>query len=152
MQNPLEYFHGEPLSHSPRLTDEYLYASCELYEEMCREPDTVRVLFPVDINKEIILSKLKYLIYRLGDVSWKNETEYSCETHRLIEQVEIYDYIWKQNHGIKEGHSAEATELMKEFVKVLRGEVLDGDECYPFEVILEISKDYGLGITEENLY
>ena len=44
MQNPLEDFHGEPLCPSPRLTDEYLYAACELYENFLASRELWQVL------------------------------------------------------------------------------------------------------------
>ena len=43
-------------------------------------------------------------------------------------------------------------ELVREFVAVLMMMTDDGGETYPFEEILELSREYGLGITEEDIY
>ena len=58
----------------------------------------------------------------------------------------------KKEAGIATGHSKEAVELAREFAEVLMMMTDDGGETYPYEEILELSKEYGLGITEEDIY
>ncbi len=60
-----------------------------------------------------------------------------------ISQIEIYDQVWYVRHMPDEGdHSQEAKDLVKDFVKRLE-EIPDGcAECFPFDTIEELKKEY----------
>ena len=114
-----------------------------IHPEPEEEKDNIRVYVPLDINKEAILRRLDRLIVQYGEANEDNELEFSIDADRLVSQVEIYDQIWSVRHMPEEGkHSAEAVELVKEFVERLRG-IPDGcAECFPFETIDELSREY----------
>lgn len=62
----------------------------------------------------------------------------------LISQIEIYDQIWYVRHmsAAKGEHSAEAVELIKEFIARLE-EIPDGGaEIFPFELIDELKQEF----------
>ena len=107
------------------------------------EKDNIRVYVPLDLNKEAILRRLDRLIIQYGEANEDNESEFSIDVDRLVSQVEIYDQIWSIRDVPEEGkHSAEAVELVKEFVERLK-DIPDGcAECFPFETIDEMSREY----------
>lgn len=117
-----------------------------------REPedkeDNVRIYTPLDLNKDAILRRLVRIIYHYGEANERNESEFSLDVGMLIAQIEIYDQVWYVRHMPKEGkHSREAIELVKEFVMRLE-DIPDGcAECFPFETIDELKKEY----LEENV-
>ena len=119
---------------------------------MTAPDDTVQIMQPMLLNKSIITGKLHSLINMLGECTEGNEMDYSIETDKLIDEMKLYDTAWKEKNGIKEGHSREGTELADEFAKILMDIPDGGAECFPFETILRISREYGLGITEEDIY
>ena len=62
----------------------------------------------------------------------------------IVSQIEIYDQIWYVSHMSKKkgNHSAEAVELVKEFVALLE-EIPDAcAERFPFEEIDELKQEY----------
>ena len=60
--------------------------------EPLSDEDNIRVYIPMDINKESILRRLRWIIQKYGAVSfWKNESDFSCDVDRLVAQIEIYD-------------------------------------------------------------
>lgn len=64
----------------------------------------------------------------------------------LIEQIAIYDKIWynrtKEDSDKTKQHSQKAISLVKEFIKLLES-IPDGcAECFPFETIDELKKEY----------
>ncbi len=105
--------------------------------------DNVRVYIPLDLSKEAILRRLDQVIYRFGEATEENEFAYSAEVGMLINQIEIYDQIWYVRHMPEEGkHSIEAVELVKEFVSKLK-EIPDGcAECFPFDEIEDLTREY----------
>ena len=107
---------------------------------------------PLIINKERLIQKLRELMAMFGDCDFDNETDYKVETDKLIRQIEVFDELVKKEAGIDTGHSKEAVELAREFAEVLMMITDDGGETYPYEEILELSQEYGLGITEEDIY
>ena len=112
-----------------------------------REPsktaDNLRIYVPMDINKEAILHRLSRLVYHYREANEENESEFRTDVNMLIYQIEIYDQIWFARHMPKEGrHSREAVELVREFVAKLES-IPDGcAECFPFETIEELKKEY----------
>ena len=126
----------------PWLTDKTL-----LEYPLNREPeglgDNVRIYIPLDLNKDVIIRRLDSLIYHYGEANEGNESEFRVDVNLLIYQIEIYDQVWYVRHMPKEGrHSKEAIELVKEFVKKLE-DIPDGcAECFPFETIDELKREY----------
>ena len=121
-------------------------------EEAKEQPDTYTVYVPMIVNKEKIVGKLRGLIARLGDCDWRNEMDYQVETDRLIRQIEVFDELVKQESGVDTAHAEETVSLVKDFVAIIIQMTDDDGETYPYEEILELSKEYGLGITEEDIY
>lgn len=113
----------------------------------CREPDekedNVRVYIPMDINKDAILRRLDMVIEHYGEANEENEIEFGIDVDLIISQIEIYDQIWYVRHMPHEGnHSEEAISLVEEFVTRLEA-IPDGcAECFPFETIEELKKEY----------
>lgn len=126
----------------PWLVDKTLL-ELPMHPEPEEENDNIRVYVPLDLNKEAILRRLDRLIVQYGEANEYNESEFSVDVDRLVSQVEIYDQIWSIRHVPEEGkHSAEAVELVKEFVERLK-DIPDGcAECFPFETIDELSMEY----------
>lgn len=117
------------------------------YEQVKREPeekeDNIRIYIPMDLNKDAILRRLWNVITIYEEASEENEFNFSQDVDTLISQIEIYDQIWYVRHMPKEGaHSAEAVELVKEFVARLE-EIPDAcAERFPFETIDELKREY----------
>ncbi len=107
------------------------------------EKDNIRVYVPLDINKEAILRRLDRLIVQYGEANEENEMEFSVDVDRLVSQIEIYNQIWSVRHVPEDGkHSSEAVELVEEFIERLK-EIPDGcAECFPFETIDELSREF----------
>ena len=127
----------------PWLVDKTLL-EYEAHIEPEEEPDNVRIYAPIDLNKRAILRRLDVVIAHYGEATEANELDFSVDVGMLTSQIEIYDQIWYVRHMPKEGkHSAEAVELVKEFVARLE-EIPDGcAECFPFEDIERLKKEYG---------
>lgn len=117
------------------------------YGQVKREPedkeDNIRIYIPMDLNKDAIMRRLWNVIALYEKASEKNEFNFSQDVNALISQIEIYDQIWFVRHMPKEGkHSAEAVELVKEFVAQLE-EIPDAcAECFPFDIIDELKREY----------
>ena len=135
----------------PWLVDDYLYHYGPQEKKPDQEPDNVRVYVPLDLNRAAILRRLDLICSQYGDVTWKNESAFSCDVAQLIEQIEIYDQIWsvrhpriKDNHAVV--HSAEAIGLVREVIRKL-DEVGDNGsgETFPYEIIEELKKEYKEG-------
>ena len=105
--------------------------------------DNVRIYIPLDLNKDTIIRRLDSLIYHYGEANEGNELEFRVDVNLLIFQIEIYDQVWYVRHMPKEGrHSKEAIELVEAFVKKLE-DIPDGcAECFPFETIDELKREY----------
>ena len=112
--------------------------------------DNVRVYVPLDLNRETILRRLRYIKSKYGDVDWRNETSISVEVALLIHQIEIYDQVHYARHMPKaltnpgeKAHSMEATSLVKEFIKELE-EIDSSGDTFPYEKIEELRKEFDL--------
>ena len=107
------------------------------------EADNIRIYVPIDLNKKSVLRRLHTVIDKFGDASEKNEFHYSAAVQELIYQIEIYDQIWHVRHwgdGCK--HSEEVQDLVTEFVKLLEQIPDSGAECFPFEEIDYLKREY----------
>jgi len=112
-----------------------------------REPeeqeDNIRIYIPMDLNKEAILRRLDRVIAYYEEANERNEFDFSMDVDMIISQIEIYDQIWFVRRMPKEGkHSREAISLVEEFIAHLE-EIPDGcAECFPFEIIDELKREY----------
>lgn len=107
------------------------------------DADNIRVYLPMDICRSAILRRLTDVILRYGPATEENEMDYSYDVDMLISQIEIYDQVWFVRHSPNHGrHSAEAMDLVKEFVKKL-GEIQVYDaEWFPYGSIDKLTKEY----------
>lgn len=114
------------------------------------DSDNIRVYVPMDLNAENILYQLQSIFRILGLPDWDNESAYSVETGKIIDQLEIYDQVWAaRGHHDKSSnepvviHSWEGIELAKRIVAYL--EEKDGiADCFPYEEIDELRREFGL--------
>ena len=117
------------------------------YGQVKREPeekeDNIRIYIPMDLNRDAILRRLDAVIAHYGEANEKNEMDFNADVDAIISQIEIYDQVWYVRHMPSEGdHSREAIALVKEFVTRLE-EIPDGcAECFPFETIDELKREY----------
>ena len=107
------------------------------------QPDNIRIYVPLDLNREAILRRLDWVIARYHEASEKNESDFSADVEKLIEQIEIYDQVWFVRHMPKSGeHSVEAQELVLAFIAKLE-QIPDGcAELFPFSTIDELKHEY----------
>lgn len=142
--------HPIPKERTPLFINEPWLIDHSSYELSCRskEPenmdDNIRVYLPLDINKQAILRRLERIIARYGKADEWNESDFDSDVCMLISQIEIYDQIWYVRHmsAAKGEHSAEAVELIKEFIARLE-EIPDGGaEIFPFELIDELKQEF----------
>ena len=126
----------------PWLIDKSLLELSELLES-AEDDDNVRIYLPMDLSKDAILRRLDRLIAQYGEANEENETEFSIDVDAIISQIEIYDQVWYVRHMPEAGkHSREAIAIVKEFVARLK-EIPDGcAECFPFETIEELEREY----------
>ncbi|MBQ8639212.1 MAG: hypothetical protein IJ468_08585 [Lachnospiraceae bacterium] len=108
------------------------------------ETDNVRVYLPLDINRQAVIRRLQDVYMRYGCPSGENEFCFKSEINRIISQLEIYDQVWFVRRGdCGNGHSENATELVKEVIRIL--EIEEGcAESFPYETIEQLRKEYGL--------
>ena len=107
------------------------------------ENDNRRVYIPLDLNKKAILRRLDEIIRRYGSANERNEWDFSLDVRRLLYQAEIYDRIWFVRHMPENGkHSHEGISLIQDFVKYLEEIPDECAECFPFEMIEELKKEY----------
>ena len=132
----------------PWLIDDSLQWYYENYQipDPPQDADNIRFYMPMDICKSSMLRRLDYVIKAFGTATYANETDYSCQVDKLISQIEIYDQVWfVRNHPKQGKHSAEAIELMKEFIRKLE-DIEEGDsDMFPYYTIDELKQEY-LGI------
>lgn len=140
--------HPRPREDAPLFINEPWLADATYREysnskEPENEPDNRRVYIPLDLNKNAILRRLDEVIRRYGEVSEKNELNFSIDVAQLLYQVEIYDQLWYVRHMPKNGkHSLEAVELIKEFIARLEAIPDACAEVFPFELIDDLKKEF----------
>lgn len=126
----------------PWLIDKTLLESCE-EENPDKEKDNIRVYVPLDINHSAILRRLEAVIDRYGEANEENEMDFSIDVEGILSQVEIYDQIWYvREYQETMRHSQRAVSLIKEIIVLLENIVDGGAECFPFETIEELRKEY----------
>ena len=107
------------------------------------DDDNARVYLPIDICKSSILRRLADVISHYGPATESNELDFSYDVSSLISQIEIYDQVWFVRHCPKHGrHSAEAVDLVKEFVNKLEDIQVHDAELFPYDTIVELKKEY----------
>jgi hypothetical protein len=121
-----------------QLADKY---SCETQTDI--QADNVRIYIPLDLNKKVIMERLKQIIRHYGEANESNEFAFESDVQNLMQQIEIYDQVWYVRHTPKKGrHSEEAKELVRSFVVMLE-EIPDGcAESFPFELIDELKEEF----------
>lgn len=126
----------------PWLIDKTLLESCE-EENPDKEKDNIRVYVPLDLNHSAILRRLEAVIDRYGEANEENEMDFSIDVEGILSQVEIYDQIWYvREYQETMRHSQRAVSLIKEIIVLLENIVDGGAECFPFETIEELRKEY----------
>lgn len=126
----------------PWLIDKTLLESCE-EEDPDKEKDNIRVYVPLDLNHSAILRRLEAVIDRYGEANEENEMDFSIDVEGILSQVEIYDQIWHvREYQETMRHSQRAVSLIKEIIVLLENIVDGGAECFPFETIEELRKEY----------
>ena len=124
------------------LIDKTLLESCE-EEYPDKEKDNIRVYVPLDLNHSAILRRLEAVIDRYGEANEENEMDFSIDVEGILSQVEIYDQIWYvREYQETMRHSQRAVSLIKEIIVLLENIVDGGAECFPFETIEELRKEY----------
>lgn len=144
----------EPRDCQPRFVNEPWLADPELYDygPRKREPeqqeDNIRIYVPMDLNRELILRRLQGIIRRYGEASEENESDFRSEVDWLIEQIGIYDQIWymrtmRESDQVSTWqHSILGIGLVKEFIRMLESIPDACAECFPFETIEELKKEF----------
>lgn len=126
----------------PWLIDKTLLESCE-EEDPDKEKDNIRVYVPLDLNHSAILRRLEAVIDRYGEANEENEMNFSIDVEGILSQVEIYDQVWYvREYQETMRHSQRAVGLIKEIIVLLENIVDGGAECFPFETIEELRKEY----------
>ena len=126
----------------PWLIDKTLLESCE-EEDLDKEKDNIRVYVPLDLNHSAILRRLEAVIDRYGEANEENEMNFSIDVEGILSQVEIYDQVWYvREYQETMRHSQRAVSLIKEIIVRLENIVAGGVECFPFETIEELRKEY----------
>lgn len=126
----------------PWLIDKTLLESCE-EEDLDKEKDNIRVYVPLDLNHSAILRRLEAVIDRYGEANEENEMNFSIDVEGILSQVEIYDQVWYvREYQETMRHSQRAVSLIKEIIVRLENIVDGGVECFPFETIEELRKEY----------
>lgn len=124
------------------LIDKTLLESCE-EEYPDKEKDNIRVYVPLDLNHSAILRRLEAVIDRYGEANEENEMDFSIDVEGILSQVEIYDQVWYvREYQETMRHSQRAVSLIKEIIVLLENIVDGGAECFPFETIEELRKEY----------
>ena len=97
----------------------------------------------MDLNRNAILRRLDTVIVHYGEANERNEMDFRRDVDMIISQLEIYDQVWYIRHMPHKGeHSREAIILAEEFIARLE-EIPDGGaECFPFETIDELKREY----------
>ncbi len=144
----------EPREETPRfinepwLIDQYLYDYGPRKREPDNQEDNIRIFIPMDLNKQSILRRLRTIIDRYGEANEGNESNFTSDVDRLIEQIAIYDQIWyirtmKESDEVStRQHGKKGIELVKEAISLLES-IPDGcAECFPFETIKELKQEF----------
>lgn len=125
----------------PELVDRSLF---DLRPEKPEEQgDNIRIYVPLDLNKEAIIRRLEDIESIYKEVTYNNESGFCLTVNMLIQQIEIYDQIWRVRTLSESGnHSSKAVELVKEFIDVLESIPDRCAEYFPYDVIDELKKEY----------
>ena len=115
----------------------------EKLKEPAGEKDNIRFYVPMDINCKAILRRLRWVISKYGEVNEENEIVFSLDVDALVSQIEIYDQVWSVRYAKEYArHSEKAIAVVKDFIAMLE-EIPDGcAECFPFDLIDELRKEY----------
>ena len=142
----------------PWLIDRSLDGDGPKVKEPDTDSDNIRIYIPMDLNKRAIIRRLQEIVSRYREAAEANEMDFDVEVGRLINQIEIYDQIWFVRHMPKDRkHSAEAKELVAEFIQVLKEIPVSDSETFPYDTISELAQEYafnafaGMSVTHSYL-
>lgn len=111
--------------------------------------DNVRVYVPLDLNAAQILTRLQQIYQIMESPDDTNELEFSYQVGKIISQLEIYDQVWVARdlgNAVRIGehlHSKNGIELAGKIVSIL----LEDEgcaECFPYDVVDELKKEFGI--------
>ena len=111
--------------------------------------DNVRVYVPLDLNAAQILNRLQQIYQIMESPDDTNELEFSYQVGKIISQLEIYDQVWVARdlgNAVRIGehlHSKNGIELAGKIVSIL----LEDEgcaECFPYDVVDELKKEFGI--------
>lgn len=107
--------------------------------------DNIRIYVPIDINQDSVMDRLYNVINRYKEANEDNEMSFSVDVAILLNQLNVYDEYWSEHEEqTNKKHSSHGTELAKKMIEALRN-IPDGcAECFPFETIDQLKKDYNL--------
>ncbi|MGM9958233.1 MAG: hypothetical protein ACI32B_03180 [Erysipelotrichaceae bacterium] len=105
--------------------------------------DNIRIYVPLDLNKEAFIRRLEDIVSIYKEVSYDNESNFYLSVCMLIQQMKIYDQIWKVRTLSDSGnHSTKSIELVKEFIAVLESMPDNCAEYFSYDVIDDLKKEY----------
>lgn len=90
--------------------------------------DNIRVYVPLDLNEDTIISRLQYLINVLGVPNYNNESTYSTEVDRLIQQLDIYNRVWGPRDTSHSEKNCTVSQQGKRLARHMVEELLELDE------------------------
>lgn len=108
------------------------------------EKDNIRIWVPLDLNHAAILRRLRFILDRYGEITWKNESNVFGDVARLTYQIEKYDQINLARNPEKKTekgeHSKAGLELVKEFINILEG--LETCCDFPDDIISSLKAEF----------
>ena len=126
----------------PWIADEsYEWYSETLNPDPDPAEDNVRIWIPLDLNRAAIVRRLRYILDRYGEITWRNEAAAFRDTARLGWHIEKYDQYWMEREKEPERkHSKAAVELVKELIGILE----EADCCcdFPEDIIQDWKTEY----------
>ena len=144
---PKYMLHSSPSAENALYVDALTLADQTILSWECipEAKDNVRIYIPLELNRAAILRRLYDVYDRYGFLTEANESNIRREVSVLISQTEIYDQVWLERDGdCGNNHSQKATEVVKDMLAVLIEKEGCG-ETFPYEIIEELQREYGIG-------
>lgn len=127
----------------PWLIDDSLDETTQLGVVLDENEDNILVYLPLELNHKAFIRRIKAIIAKYKEANEENEFDFESDVRQIIAQIEIYDQIWYVREMPKDSkHSTKAIEVIKEVILLLNN-IPDGcAECFPFEIIDELKKEF----------